>query len=209
MPKPTALELWLQKGKPINIGPKEFLLFPLPLTEIGKVQGWIDGTTKDVLLEAMKEEKTPSPWGLIADVLKQVDVYELCLTVFGTRHPETDEPINKGLTREYLEKYLDTPTTQKIILTFIEINELEEAIKNLQRLPMVGSLMEALKSTFGLPFLTHLATSTDSLPGTSEGSVSPKSSNTSGDATGDTPANGPLEESRDLKTTPAKNLRIM
>lgn len=208
MPKPTALELWLQKGKPINIGPKEFILFPLPLTEFSKVQNWIDGTTKDVLLEALKDEKTPSPWSLIADVLKQVDVYELCLSVFSTRHPETDETINKDLTREYLERYLDTPTIQKIILEFIKINDLEEAIKNLQRLPMVGSLMEALKSTFGLPFLTHLATSTDSPLGKSEGLASPKSSNTSGVATGDTQASGPQEEA-DSRSLQRKNQHVM
>lgn len=195
MPKPTALELWLQQGRPIPIGPKEFFLFPTPLAEFSKVQKWIDGTTKDMLIKALEEKDTPSPWGLIADVLKQADVYELCLSLFSTRHPETDEPINKGLTREYLEKYLDTPTTQKIILAFIEINDLGEALKNLQRLPMVGSLMEALKTTFGLPFLTHLAANTDSLTGKSEGSVSPKLSNTSGGATGDTQEIGQLEES--------------
>lgn len=204
MPKPNALELWLQQGRPINIGPKEFILFPTPLTELSKVQKWIDGTTKDMLLEALKDEKTPSPWGLIADVLKQADVYELCLNMFSTRHPETDEPINKELTRVYLERYLDTPTTQKIVLTFIEINDLGEALKNLQRLPMVGSLMEALKSTFGLPFLTHLATSTDSPLGTSGGLVSPKSSNTSEAAIGDTQASGPSETSEKLP-----NQRIM
>lgn len=204
MPKPTALELWLQQGKPINIGPKEFLLFPTPLAEFSKVQKWIDGTTKDMLIEALKNQETPSPWGLIADVLKQADVYDLCLGVFATRHPDTDEPINKGLTREYLEKYLDTPTTQKIIFAFIEINDLGEALKNLQRLPMVGSLMEALKSTFGLPFLTHLAANTDLPISKSGGSVSPRLSNTSGDATGDTQESGPPEDFGKPPTPPQR-----
>lgn len=189
--KPSGLELWLQQGREIRIGPKTFTLLPTPIAKLQGIQNWLDDTTKGVLLQALKDEDTPSPWGLVANVLMQVDVYDLCMKIFERKHPETGEPINKGLTRKYLEEYLDTPTTRQIILAFIEINELEEALKNLQSLPVVGSLMEALKTTFGLPFLKHLQQNTDSLPKTSEGSVSPSSDNISVAATGDTQGNGP------------------
>lgn len=190
--KPSGLELWLQQGREIPIGPKTFILLPTPIAKLRGIQNWLDDTTKGVLLEALKGEDTPSPWGLVANVLKQVDVYDLCLKIFERKHPETGELINKGLTREYLEEYLDTPATRQVILAFIEINELEEALKNLQSLPVMGSLMEALKTTFGLPFLKHLQQNTDSLPKTLEGSVSPSSDSTSGAATGGTQGNGPM-----------------
>jgi hypothetical protein len=190
--KPSGLELWLQQGREIRIGPKTFTLLPTPIAKLRGIQNWLDDTTKGVLLEALKEEDTPSPWGLVANVLMQVDVYDLCVKIFERKHPETGEPINKELTREYLEEYLDTPATRQIILAFIEINELEEALKNLQSLPVVGSLMEALKTTFGLPFLKHLQTSTDSLPSTLEGSASPSLDNTSEAVTGGTRENGPV-----------------
>jgi hypothetical protein len=154
------------------------------------MQDWLDMTAKGVLLEALKEEKTPGPWGMVADILKQVNVYDLCMEIFDTKHPETGEPINKGLTLEYLQEYLDTPSARKVILTFIEVNELEEALGNLQSLPVVGSLMEALKSTFGLPFLTHLQTSTDSPQTQLEDSHSRNSTSISEDSTGGTPASG-------------------
>lgn len=191
---PSGLELWLQEGRKIRIGPKEFYLMPMPLSKFRYFRDWLDTTTKDVILQALKEEKNPGPWSLVIDVVKQVDIYDFILKAFDRKDPDTGEPINKGLNREYLEEYLDTPTTRKIIFTFIEVNDLEEALKNLQRLPMVNQILEAVKQTFGLPFLKHLDMNMASVQPTLEGSASPKSASTSEAASEGTPESGPQQE---------------
>jgi hypothetical protein len=207
----TGLEIWLQQGKEIQVGPKTLLLLPTPLFKLRGVTRWLDDTTKGVLLEAMKTgDKDLSPWGIMAGVVREVDVPELCVRIFERKNPQTGEPINSTwkpyvpwiprwgrwipLDKAFFEEYLDTPTARRIVLAFIEVNDLEEALKNLQSLPVVSNLMEVLKSTFGLPFLTYLAKSTGSSPGTSEGSAFPKSSSTSGEHSIGIQESGPSNE---------------
>jgi hypothetical protein len=196
--KKTGLEIWLQQGKEIQVGPKTLLLLPTPLYKLRNVTKWLDETTKGVLLEALKDgDKDLTPWGIMAGVVREVDMTELCLRIFERKNPQTGEVINAGIDKEFFEEYLDTPTARRIILAFIEINEIEDAIKNLQSLPVVRSLMEVLKSTFGLPFLKHLQENTDSGRGTSEGSASHKSSSTSVEQFSDTQESG-QKKSQDL-----------
>lgn len=192
-----GLEIWLAQGKEIQVGPKTLLLLPTPIVKFRNVTRWIDETTKGVLLDALKNgDKDLTPWKIMADVVREVDVAELCMRIFERENPQTGEAINAGIDKKFFEDFLDTPTTQRIIKTFIEVNDFEEAIKNLQRLPMVQSLLEVLKSSFGLPFLTSLVQNMDSNLGTLEGLPSLKSSTTSEGAFTGTPGSGKETEKK-------------
>jgi hypothetical protein len=181
-----SLEKWLARGRKIMIGGKEFILMPLPLKRLYEVGVWLSENCNDVVQEvlASKNIKNINPMDMATKVLLRVDMsviaYDLLIRA---KNPETGKSINDGLTREFLDEYLDTVAAQEFVKTFVEINELPNLIKNLQRLPVVQELMEIASSTFGRPYLNSLLPNTDSTQTLSEGSRSPKSTDTSTAAT--------------------------
>lgn len=178
-----SLEVWLKTGRKVTVGGRELTMMPLPLRRLYSVGSWLENNATDVVKEtiaATNEGEVPNPMVLVARVLMRVDVAELAYAIFSLpKDPETGEQINKGLSKEFFDDYLDTPTAQKLFKEFIEINDLESLIKNLQSLPVVKKLMEASSLTFGIPFLSSLQQSTASTQNKPEGSPSPKSTDSS------------------------------
>ena len=158
-------------------------MMPLPLSRLYSIGTWLETNATDVIKEtiaATRSGEVPNPMTLVARVLLRVDVSELVLNILTLpKNPETGKQINEGLTREFFDDYLDVPTAQDLFKQFIELNDLENLIKNLQSLPVVKKLMEASSLTFGIPFLSSLQQSTDSTQNKSEGSHSPKSTDSS------------------------------
>lgn len=155
------------------------MLMPLPLNRLHSVLKWMETNSVDVIREvvaASEENTVPNPMMLVARVLLRVDVPEVAFNIFsGPKDPETGEQINKGLSKEWFEEYLDAPTAKMCFEKFVEINDIENLIKNLQSLPVVKKLMEVSSLTFGIPFLNSLRQSTDSAQTKPEGSPSLKS----------------------------------
>lgn len=188
-----SLDVWLRKGRKVVIGGKEMHMMPLPLVRLYDVGKWLEDNAGTVIREAIQNsgDQVPNPISLIATVLLRVDVSSVALTVFSEpENPDTGEKVNKNLTKEFFDKYLDIPTAQEMFQTFIELNDLEKLIKNLQSLPAIKKLMEASSLAFGIPFLNSLRQSTDLSQSGSEGSRFPKSIVTTRPATKESSENG-------------------
>jgi hypothetical protein len=192
-----SLDIWLSRGKKVAIGGREFMLVPLPLKRLYEIGTWLEENCNDVVKEVLATAKNSSdvnPFGMVTKVLLRVNanviVYQL---LSRPKNPDTGEPLNT-ITQDFIDEYLDPPTAQEFFKVFIEINQLEDLIKNLQRLPVIRRLMEVALDTFGLRYLNSLLPSTDSVPKTSEGSLSPRSTGTSTAATTDGSASGSQTE---------------
>lgn len=156
-------------------------MMPLPLSRLRKIQAAIEEKvyerTRDMVAD---QEKTPDLMRFIADILKSLDFIDICYRVFADiKDPDTHESVNKDLTKEFFEEYLDTPTLRRCVMTFVEVNELEEVVRNFRLLPGVDKLIEILTTTFGMTLLSSLPLSTSSALGRSQSSPSPSSSDTS------------------------------
>jgi hypothetical protein len=174
-----SLEVWLQRGRKVEVGGRELYMMPLPLTQLFSVGKWLEENSGDVLQETIKNTepgKVPNPLVLVTRVLMKVDMSEVALKIFSyPRNPDTKECLNGELTKDFFDEYLDIPTAHRLFNDFIALNQLEELLKNLQSLPVIKKLMEAASLTFGIPYLSSLQQSTDSTPNGLEGSHSHKS----------------------------------
>lgn len=177
-----GLEVWLKSGKKVTIGGRELWLMPLPLTRLYSIGSWLETNATEVLKEAVAQTKAgevPNTMALVAKILLRVDVAELAFTIFNNpKDPETRERVNKGISKEFFEDYLDLKNAHTLFMEFVQLNDIENLIKNLQSLPMVKKLMEASSLTFGIPFLNSLPQSIASAQIRSEGSRSHRSTDT-------------------------------
>jgi len=188
----SALDVWLGLGKKVQVGGKEFVLMPLPLSRLRKIGDWLQNATLDEVKDVVREAKaTSDPWKSVAAILKRIDIHDVVFHLFADPKDTEGTQVNPEITKEFLEEYLDTPTVRRIFKAFIEVNELEETIKNLSDLPGARRLMEALTITFGLPFLNSLQQSMGFDPNRSESSPVPRSTDISRDAITESLESGP------------------
>src|ERR1700733_4833802 len=156
---------------------------PLPLKRLMGVVKWLEVNSEDVIHDTIKNSKPgeiPNPLVLVTRVLGKVNVSKIALDIFTyPKDPETREPINKGLDERFFDDYLTIPTAHKLVNEFVEMNDLPNLIKNLQSLPVIKKITEAMQLTFGIPYLNFLQQSTGSTQGKSEGSHSLKSTDIS------------------------------
>jgi len=175
----SSLDVWLSKGKKVNVAGRELIMFPLPVSRLVKVIDWLEENANEVIGDTIKTAepgKIPNPLILITRVLGKVDMSQLVCDVLSyPKNPDTKKPLNEGLSKQFFDDYLDIPTANALVKTFVELNEIPDIIKNLQSLPVVKRLMEAASLTFGIPYLNSLQQSTDSTLTESEGSRSRKS----------------------------------
>jgi hypothetical protein len=177
-----SLDVWLKRGKTVNVGGRDLVMLPLPVTRLFKVMYWLEENANDVIrdtIQTTEPGKVPNPMVLVTRVLAKVDMSQVIFDVLiYPKNPDTKKPINEGLTKEFVEEYLDIPTANALVKAFVQLNEIEDIIKNLQSLPVVKKLMEAASLTFGIPYLSSLQQSTGSAQTQSEGSRSLKSTDT-------------------------------
>lgn len=177
-----SLEIWLASGKTVIIGGKDFVMMPFPL---GRLRSVMDGLQKEVeqtLRESAKKQDAGSfdPFEFIAEVLRRIDAVKVVYNILSEpRDPFSGEKVNPNLDSEFIEIYLDLPTLRKLIVTFVEVNELEETLKNLQSLPGIKALLDSTATIFGVGLLSTLQPSMGSVPSRSDDSPSLKSMPTS------------------------------
>src|SRR5271170_4508801 len=188
-----SLEVWLASGQKVKIGGKEFMLTPLPLRHLVALGKWLEENCNDVVKGVIAQAKASTemnPFGMVTEILLRVNLNDIIFMLLSKpKDPDTGEPINK-ITKEFVDDYLDTVSARSFIQAFITVNDLEELIKNLRRLPIIEKLMDAAMSTFGLPYLNSLQPNTDLTQSTSEGSPSLKSTATSAEGTTEKPDSG-------------------
>ena len=167
---------------------------PLPLAKLISVIAWLEENANDVVLEVVKSgqpNNIPNPMVLITKVMSRVNFPEVVYDVFSyPKDPDTKEPINKKISKEFFEEYLDIPTAHHLVKEFAAINQVEELIKNFQSLPITKKAMEAVSIMFGIPYLNSLQQNTVSTQTPSEGSQSHKSTDTSKPITSAAPESG-------------------
>lgn len=176
-----SLDVWLKRGKRVTVGGRELIMMPLPLRRLYGLGSWLEENSSEVIKEIIASgSAAPNPLAMVARVLARVNVSEVCYLIFSIpRDPDTGEQINKNISVEFFDEYLDVPVAQELFKQFIELNELENLIKNLQSLPVVKKLMEASSLAFGIPFLNSLQLSTASSQNKPEGSQFLKSTDSS------------------------------
>ena len=198
------LSKWLARGTKVSIGGKDFVLMPLPLKKLYDVWEWLEQSCRETIEDALEEMKTsttpPNPLELIGRVLRKVDMVDVIYMLLTmSKNPETKQPIN-DVTKEFLGEYLDVPAAKDLAVKFVEVNQLEDIVKNLQRLPIAQKVTELLQTTLGLPFLSSLQPSTDSRQEESEGTQSHKSSAISKPDTKEGLEESPLQEEKQKET---------
>lgn len=203
-----SLDVWLKKGERIQVGARELILMPLPLSRLVEIGHWLEENCNEVVQDVIEELRegnaAPNPLGLIAKVLLQVDTSAMALEIFGrVKKPGTKELLNKDLDLEFFNDYLDVPVAQEMVRKFIKVNQLEDLIKNLWSLPIVKKVIEAGTLVYGIPFLNSLQQNTGSAQTRSEGSLSPRSTDTSGPATSGEQGSGSSIES--LNSSPEQS----
>jgi hypothetical protein len=175
----SSIDVWLKRGKKVEIGGRDLYMMPLPLSKLIGVGTWLEESSNDVVSETLKNVepgKVPNVMVLVAKVLNKVNVSQVAFEIFSLpKDPETRESVNKNLSKEFFDEYLDIPTANILVKTFVELNDIPEIIKNLQSLPVVKRLSEAASLTFGIPFLNSLLQNTVSTQTKPEGSLFPKS----------------------------------
>lgn len=177
-----SLDVWIKKGKKVTVGGRELTMMPLPLTRLFKIVGWLEENSNDVIKSALDREskEIPNPMVLIVRVFNKIDLSEVALDIFSfPKDPDTGEQINKNLTKEFFDIYLDIPTAHTLVKMFGQLNEVEEIIKNLQSLPIVKGVLEMMSPIFGIPFLNSLQQNMGSHQSKPEGSHSLKSTDSS------------------------------
>lgn len=189
----AQLQDWLETGKPVKIGGREFILVPVPFSRLKNVAKRVEDRVSTEYREILRKpaEKVDLP-GFIQGFVKTIDFVDLIYHLLADpKNPEDGTPVNAEVSKEFIDNYLDTPTLRRFILTFIQVNELEETLKNLCGLPGVKEAVEGLMATFGLALLNSLRTSTVSPLDRSQPSPFPKSTDTSPDTSTDRPESGP------------------
>jgi hypothetical protein len=159
-------------------------MMPLPLQRLIGIGEWLEENCAEVVHEMISNvnggAESPNPMVLVTRVLGKIDVAQLALNIFSyPKDPDTMEPLNPKLSKEFYVEFLDIPVAHKLFKDFVEINDIGELIKNLQSLPVVRKIMEAANLTFGIPYLNTLLANMDSTQKMSEGSPSLKSTPTS------------------------------
>lgn len=184
-----SLGKYCETGKKESIGGKEVVIMPLPISRLKKIAGYLQDHVDAHLTEMLASQKeNPNIMQMVVDVLTAMDVCEIVFHALTTvKNPETGQPFNGDVTKEWLEDYLDIPTIQRLVPVFIEVNELESLIKNYQRLPLLGQIVESLKATFGIALLTSLPANMVSQLERPESSPSLSSMDSSEASTGETP----------------------
>jgi len=171
-------------------------MMPLPLTRLVNVLHWLEENANEVVIDTVRNSEpghVPNPMVLVTKVITRVDFPQVVCDVFSfPKDPDTKEQVNKDLSREFFEIYLDIPTAHMLVKEFVELNQIPDLIKNFQSLPIANKLMEAASIMFGIPYLNSLQQSTSSAQTKSEGSPSHKSTDTSEPVT---------TEERDLGST--------
>lgn len=188
-----SLDVWLRTGRQVEVGGKKLWMLPLPLSMLYPVFGWLEKNATDVVNDFVKnagKEKAPNPLVLVTRVLSKVDIPTVAVSIFSfPKNPETGKRLNSCLnkpwwkfwvkqsdwSKKFFDQYLDIPTSQKLLQTFTELNDLPNLIKNLQSLPVTQKVMEAASLTFGIPYLNSLLQSTGLAQSKLEGSQSRKS----------------------------------
>jgi hypothetical protein len=187
------LEVWLESGQDVFIGGRKFVLVPVPFSRLRNVA---QGIEEHVRKEYQSLLKTPSENvdlpGFIQGVVKTIDFVDVVYHLLADpKNPEDGSPVNVDVKKEFIDDYLDTPTLRRFIQKFIQVNDLEETLKNLCGLPGVKQAVEGLMATFGLALLNSLRTSTGSPLDRSQPSPFRKSTGTSQPTTTETPESGP------------------
>lgn len=189
MAKTNGLDVWLQTGRKVNVRGRELILMPLPLKHLKIALESIESVTKDFVKDfVIKADRGELDFMSIArDVLNSFNSTDVAYSVFMlSKDPETGASLNKDLTKEWLEDNLDLPTMRRLIVEFVEVNEIEDTLKKAQDLPMLKGVVDALMMTYGIALLKSSPQSMDSHPDKSEISPSPKSTDTANPDTGDT-----------------------
>jgi hypothetical protein len=178
----SLTDVWLARGKKINIGGRELTLMPLPLSRLVQIGHWLQDNCNAVVQEVLYEMKAggdaPNPLALVSRVLLRVDISEVALELFSIPKDAEGKPLNPNLSKEFFSENLDIPTAHELYNKFVELNQLESLVKNLQSLPVVRKILDAAMTTFGIPYLNSLPLSTNLDQKTSEGSPIPKSTDT-------------------------------
>jgi len=178
-----SLAIWLKVGQKVTVGGRELYMMPLPLRKLYGIGDWIEEQSKGVLSEVASDVspgKSINPLVIISKVMTKIDVSELAVIIFNfPKDPDSGNLINPPTDKAFFDEYLDIPTAHQLFIKFIEMNQLEELVKNLRSLPVVKKLMEAASLTYGIPFLNSLPNATTSNRTQLEGSQSPKSTNSS------------------------------
>jgi hypothetical protein len=204
-----SLDVWLSRGKKVQIGGRDLIMMPLPLSKLKQIGHWLEDSCDDLVREVRTEIRAgaaaPNPLTMVTRILLKVDVVETVFEIFSLpKDPVTREPINKDLSKEFFEEYLDIPASHSVYNAFVELNQLEKLLKNLQSLPIAKDLMTAGMSTFGIPFLNTLLQNTDSAQKTSGGSLTRKSTDTLEQRTSSEQDPGTLKKS-ELQSEPLHN----
>jgi hypothetical protein len=170
--KPSNIDVWLSRGKKVELGGRELTMMPLPLSKLRGVQAVLEEKIYERTHELVEDQKrSPDAMQFIADILKSMDFVDMTYHILADpKRPDDSGPINPGLTKQFVEDYLDTPTLRKLVLTFIEVNELEEVVKGFMSLPGVTKLVEVLMTTFGTTFLASFSRNSISTAGRSQNS---------------------------------------
>jgi len=185
-----GLDIWLETGRKVRIGGRELWMVPLPLGRLKKALEAFDertkGMIKDFVTEANQGKMDVVKFTMsVLNTYNSTDlVYEILM--YG-KDPDTGKPLNEDLTKEWIEDNLDIPSLRRLIVDFVEVNEIEEVLKKAADLPSVGIMIQAMTMTYGLGFLKSSQASTALDLGRSETSPSPKSTDTSNAGNGDTP----------------------
>ena len=193
MAKTTGLDIWLQTGRKVNIRGKELILMPLPLKHLKSALESIESVTRDFARDfVVKADRGELDFMSIArDVLNSFNSTEVAYSVFMlAKDPDTGESLNRDLTKEWLDENLDLPTMRRLIAEFVEVNEIEDALKKARDLPMLKGVVDALMMTYGIALLKSSQPITDSTPGKSLTSPSLSSTDTANPDTGETQENG-------------------
>jgi len=194
------LDRWLSRGKKVVVGERELILMPLPLSALVDVGDWLEENCNEVVQEAIHlAEGGVNPLSLVYRVILRADTAEICLRLFTRKKPD-GTLVNEGLTKEFFFDSLDVPTAHNIFNAFVEINEIDGLLKNLQSLPVVREVLTSMGSTFGLPFLNILQQSTGSTQKTSEGSQSHRSTGTLTEPSSEKQEGGTLEITEEMTT---------
>ena len=103
-----SLDVWLKKGEKIQIGGRELILMPLPLSRLVEIGHWLEenaGGVQDIILEEYRSvgEVPKNPLWLVAKVLLRVDTSQVALEILGrTKKPGTKELLNPEIGRAHV-----------------------------------------------------------------------------------------------------------
>ena len=194
-----SIETWLATGKKAPLGPMDVYVMPLPLDKLREIAVVLQEKVHEELVTILKkQQEAPDAFMFIGEVLGKIDAVDIVYSLLSEPAYPDGKAVNKDLTRDHVKRYLDAPTIRGLFNVFVEVNELEELIKNLQSLPWASHLWEALTMTFGISLSNFLLPNMGLLPGKLESSLSHKSTGTSEPGiSGTTQSENPTLENQD------------